>query len=45
MNKEKKHKELDRYLKYFFSQFTKEEKKRWVDDNIDLLKLLSSEEK
>ena len=40
-NTEKKYKELDKYLRYWFSQFTKEEKKDWVNKNIDLLEILN----
>jgi len=39
---EQKYKELEKYLKYWFSLFTKEEKKAWVEDNIDLLEILNN---
>ena len=39
---EKKYKELEKYLKYWFSLFTKEEKTAWVEDNIDLLEILDN---
>lgn len=39
---EQKYKELEKYLKYWFSLFTKEEKKAWVEDNIDLLEILDN---
>ncbi len=39
---EQKYKELEKYLKYWFSLFTKEEKTAWVEDNIDLLEILDN---
>ena len=42
---EKKFKALDDYLRYFLSNFTKEQKERWVKDNIDLLAELKKDEK
>tara|TARA_R100000808_G_scaffold4105_1_gene13688 strand:+ start:33111 stop:33269 length:159 start_codon:yes stop_codon:yes gene_type:complete len=42
---EKKFKALDDYLRYFLSHFTKEQKERWVKDNIDLLTELEKDEK
>ena len=37
--------ELEKYLKYFFSLFTKEEKALWVEENADLLEILNKKER
>ena len=37
--------ELEKYLKYFFSLFTKEEKALWVEENADLLEILDKKER
>ena len=44
-NKEQKYKELEKYLRYWFSLFTTEEKKDWVENNSDLLEILNEKEK